>query len=104
MSSDELSSDGGGSSDDSLEAKQRSRRRLQRYRSAAAAVAAAPLNTACSHTACSRQTFCFVAEMEKLKGTYSRGREDQFRIKAANRAIHELEIADQPLVSAAVSA
>eukprot|EP00878_Enallax_costatus_P015250 GHUV01015968.1.p1 GENE.GHUV01015968.1~~GHUV01015968.1.p1 ORF type:complete len:808 (+),score=308.86 GHUV01015968.1:556-2979(+) len=97
--SDGLSSDDGGQySDGSAAANRRAKRRLQRYQSAAAAAEAALVNGVCSHTACSRQAFCFVAEMETLKSTYSRGREDQFRIKAANRAIHELEKTDRPLV------
>lgn len=101
--SDGLSSDDGSEySDDSAAAERRTKRRLQRYQSVAAAADAAAVNTVCSHAACCRQAFCFVAEMERLKSTYSRGREDQFRIKAANRAIHELENTERPLVTTAV--
>ncbi len=69
---------------------------------AAAGAAAGPSNGLCPHVACSRQAFCLVAEMQRMRSNYSAGRNDQFRIKAADRAIRALETLQAPLTTAQV--
>lgn len=68
----------------------------------AAGAAAGPSNGLCPHVACSRQAFCLVAEMQRVRSNYSGGRSDQFRIKAADRAIRALETLQAPLTTAQV--
>lgn len=91
---------GASDSHSGYEGPDRKRRRHHKGATAAAgaAAAAAPINTVCGHIACSEQLFCFVHEMERMKATYRQGRRDEFRVRAATRAICTLELLAKPIV------
>lgn len=68
------------------------------------ATAKAPVtNGICHHVACSKQRFCIVAELKRVKSNYSSARRDEFRIRAVERAIHALEQLHTPLVTSKVT-
>ncbi|KAL0035862.1 hypothetical protein WJX77_005685 [Trebouxia sp. C0004] len=56
----------------------------------------ATVNKVCVHVACSAQTVCLIEQLQLVRDNY-RGRIDQFRIKAVERAISELTRIQKPL-------
>ncbi|KAL3149104.1 hypothetical protein ABBQ32_001946 [Trebouxia sp. C0010 RCD-2024] len=58
------------------------------------------VNKVCQHAACSAQPVCLVEQLQTVRSNY-RGRVDQFRIKAVERAIRELTNLCKPLVTEA---
>ncbi|KAA6420117.1 MAG: DNA polymerase lambda [Trebouxia sp. A1-2] len=56
----------------------------------------ATVNKVCVHVACSAQTVCLIEQLQIVRDNY-RGRIDQFRIKAVERAISELTRLQKPL-------
>ncbi|KAL3133282.1 hypothetical protein ABBQ38_007162 [Trebouxia sp. C0009 RCD-2024] len=58
------------------------------------------VNKVCQHVACSAQPVCLVEQLQTVRSNY-RGRVDQFRIKAVERAIRELTNLRKPLVTEA---
>ncbi|GFR48592.1 hypothetical protein Agub_g10496, partial [Astrephomene gubernaculifera] len=57
------------------------------------------INHVCHHMCCSARPFCILAELQRTRDLYLGGREDQFRIKAADRAMGVLARMDRPLDS-----
>ncbi|GLI68653.1 hypothetical protein VaNZ11_013129, partial [Volvox africanus] len=54
------------------------------------------MNTVCSHPCCAARPFCIIAELKRTRDLYM-GREDQFRIKAVDRAMGLLVRMSWPL-------
>ena len=44
-------------------------------------------NSVCLHVACSRQPYCFVSELKRVRESYLDGKLDQFKKKAIDKAI-----------------
>ncbi|KAK9820567.1 hypothetical protein WJX72_011724 [[Myrmecia] bisecta] len=56
-----------------------------------------PVNTVCTHVACSQQKICLIAELDVIKKNY-RGPDKQFKQKAIDRAISAVNAQNKPLV------